>query len=121
MSDGKLSAAEVLSTMSEIGVQLFDTLESHFSVDMDDGRSSTRNNALIHDQQWLHERLNAIITSLESSKSTITEKEQVGSPCCSCKLKVVAWPQISRYHSLIMLSLSVMFGIFYALFQTLML
>ncbi|KAI9106950.1 hypothetical protein K1719_022478 [Acacia pycnantha] len=88
LSDGKLSAAEVISTMSEIGAQLFDTLETHFTVDMDDGRSSTGNSALIHEQQkQLHERLNTIITSLESSESTVTEKEHVRSPCSNCKLK----------------------------------
>ncbi|KAK4277386.1 hypothetical protein QN277_015393 [Acacia crassicarpa] len=88
VSDGKLSAAEVISTMSEIGAQLFDTLETHFTVDMDDGRSSTGNSALIHEQQkQLHERLNTILTSLESSESTVTEKEHVRSPCSNCKLK----------------------------------
>ncbi|XP_054794104.1 kinesin-like protein KIN-7N isoform X2 [Prosopis cineraria] len=88
VSDGKLSAAEVLSTMTEIGAQLFATLEAHFTGDMDDGRSSTGNGALIHEQQKrLHERLNTIITSLESSESTITEKEQERGPFCRCKLK----------------------------------
>ncbi|XP_028806944.1 kinesin-like protein KIN-7N [Neltuma alba] len=88
VSDGKLSAAEVLSTMSEIGAQLFDALEAHFTVDMCDGRSSTGKGALIREQQkQLHERLNTIITSLESSDSTIAEKERVRSPCCRCKLK----------------------------------
>lgn len=123
VSDGKLSAAEVISTIGEIGAQLFDTLETHFTVDMDDGRSSTRNSALIHEQQkQLHERLNTIITSLESSESTLTEKEHVRSPCSNCKLKVVVWPQISRYQSLIMLAFCVLcLGYFMTFFRILML
>lgn len=122
VSGGKLSAAKVLSTMNEIGAQLFATLEAHFTVDMDDGKSSAGNSALILEQQeWFHERLNSIITSLELSESSITEKEQVRSPSCRCEHKVVVWPQISRYQSLIILTFCVLcLGYFVSFLRTLM-
>lgn len=121
VSDGKLSAAQVLSTTSEIGTQLFATLEAHF-MDMDDRRSSTGNNALIPEQKKLfHERLNRIITSLQSSEGAINVKEE-RSPRCRCEHKVVVWPRMKRHLSLIILAFSVLcLGYFMSFFKMLML
>lgn len=95
--------------MSEIGAQLFGTLEAHFTMYMNGERSSTGNYAVIQEQQKeFHERMNGIITSLELSESPITENQEK-SPMYSCEPKVVVWPQISRYQSSIMVLFCVLF------------
>ena len=118
--DGKSPTARVLSTMSEISSHLFTTLEAHFTVDKDEERSSSGNNASIQEQRRVfHERLNNIITSLGS---TVTENEQDRSPSCSCEHKVVVWPQISRYQSSVVFLFCVLFlGYIMSLFRMLLL
>lgn len=95
--------------MSEIGARLFATLESHISVNMGGQRSSTENCTVINGQQKLfRESIDNIITSLELSKTSITEgleKKQK----CSCEHKVVVCSQISRYQSSIMVLFFVLF------------
>ncbi|XP_027368144.1 kinesin-like protein KIN-7N [Abrus precatorius] len=85
-SGGKLSTATMLSTMSEIGAQLFATLEAHFATNVGSERSSTGNCALIGEQQKVfHERMNNIIASLELSESPTTGEERIH--LCSCEHK----------------------------------
>lgn len=107
--DGKVSTDKMLSTMSEIGANLFATLESHFS---------TGNYAAIREQQKeFHERMNNLITSLELSESSITGNQK-RTALCSCEHKVVVWPHISRYQSSIMVLFFVLFlGYLYVFFQ----
>ncbi|RDX87764.1 Kinesin-like protein KIN-7N, partial [Mucuna pruriens] len=86
-SDGTLSTGKILSTMSDIGAQLFATLEAHFAVNMGGERSSTGNCTLINEQQKMfRERINNIITSLELSESSITESQERKHKC-SCEPK----------------------------------
>ncbi|XP_047168850.1 kinesin-like protein KIN-7N [Vigna umbellata] len=86
-SGGTLSTEKIISTVSEIGAHLFATLEGHISVNMVGQRSSTENCTVINGQQRLfRESINNIITSLELSKTSITEgleKKQK----CSCEHK----------------------------------
>ncbi|CAI8606210.1 unnamed protein product [Vicia faba] len=85
--DGKFSTEKMLSTMSEIGAQLFSTLEGHFTMYRNGERSSTGNNAIIQEQRKeFRERMNNIITSLELSESSTTEKEE-RTPLCNCEHK----------------------------------
>lgn len=106
--DGKLSTEKMLSTVSEIGAQLFSTLEGHFTMNRNGERSSAANNALIQEQQKeFHERMNNITASLELSESSTGNEERP--PLCSCEHKVVVSPQISRYQSSIMVLLCVLF------------
>lgn len=108
-SGGKLSTAKMFSTMSEVGAQLFATLEAHFTVNMNGEKSSTGNYALIQEQQKeFHERMNNLITSLKLSESSITAKQE-RNPLCSFEHKVVVWPQILRYQSSPMVLLCVLF------------
>ncbi|KAL4372379.1 hypothetical protein HN51_017506 [Arachis hypogaea] len=87
-SSGKLSTANMLSTMSEISAQLFSNLEASFEVTMDGERLCHGNYAPMHEQQRMfQEKVNNIITSLESSESSTTE-EQERSPSCTCEHKV---------------------------------
>ncbi|KAK7291041.1 hypothetical protein RIF29_05902 [Crotalaria pallida] len=81
-SGGKLSTAKVLSTMSEIGVHLFATLEANFAVNRDGERPPTGNEQL----KAFNERMNNIITSLESSDCSKTESHE-RDPLCSCEHK----------------------------------
>ncbi|KAH1212274.1 hypothetical protein AAZX31_14G088500 [Glycine max] len=86
-SDGTLSTAKILSTMSEIGDHLFATLEGHFAVNTGGERSSTGNGTLINEQQKVFcERIDNIITSLELSESSITEGQEWKHKC-SCEPK----------------------------------
>ncbi|KAL1315505.1 hypothetical protein HN51_042255 [Arachis hypogaea] len=86
-SSGKLSTANMLSTMSEISAQLFSNLEASFEVTMDGERLCHGNYAPMHEQQRMfQEKVNNIITSLESSESSTTE-EQERSPSCTCEHK----------------------------------
>ncbi|KAK7310757.1 hypothetical protein RJT34_08469 [Clitoria ternatea] len=87
-SDGKLSTTKMLSTMSEIGAQLFASLEVHFALNMGCERSSSAgNHALIDEQKIFHEKMNNIITSLELlPESSITEGQE-GKHQCSCEHK----------------------------------
>nr|KYP46210.1 Centromere-associated protein E [Cajanus cajan] len=86
-SGGTLSTAKILSTMSEIGAHLFATLEGHVAVNMSGERSSTGNCTLINEQQKVfRERIDNIITSLESSESSITEGQERKHKC-SCEHK----------------------------------
>ncbi|MED6133289.1 hypothetical protein PIB30_027049 [Stylosanthes scabra] len=120
-SSDKLSSANMLSTMSEIGAQLFSNLEASFAVKMDGDKSCHGNDAPIHEQQRMfQEKVNNIITSLESSKSS-TAEEQERSPSCTCEHKVVVWPQISRYQSSIMVLFCVLiFGYLVSFFRILL-
>ncbi|MED6123466.1 Kinesin-like protein KIN-7N, variant 2 [Stylosanthes scabra] len=119
-SGGKLSTANMLSTMSEISAQLFSNLEASFAVKMDGDKSCHGNYATMHEQQRMfQEKVNNIITSLESSKSSAAE-EQERSPSCTCEHKVVVWPQISRYQSSIMVLFCVLiFGYLVSFFRIL--
>jgi centromeric protein E len=119
--DGKFSTEKMLSTMSDIGAQLFATLEGHLTMFTNGERSSTGNYALIQEpQKEFHEKVKNIITSLELSESSIT-KNQDGTPLCSCEQKVVVWPQISRYQSSIMVLFCVIFlGYLVSFFKTLL-
>ncbi|KAE9599974.1 putative plus-end-directed kinesin ATPase [Lupinus albus] len=86
-SVGKLSTTKVLSTISEIGTQLFATLEANFTMNRDNEKSSSGNYALMHEQQKVfHERMNNIITSLELSDCSTVEWQE-RSPLCSCEHK----------------------------------
>ncbi|GAU26912.1 hypothetical protein TSUD_05820 [Trifolium subterraneum] len=85
--DGKFSTEKMLSTMSDIGAQLFATLEGQLTMFTNGERSSTANYALIQEpQKEFQERLKNIITSLELSESSIT-KNQDRTPLCSCEHK----------------------------------
>ncbi|ESW32930.1 hypothetical protein PHAVU_001G029600 [Phaseolus vulgaris] len=76
-SGGTLSTEKILSTVSEIGADLFATLEGHFAVNMGSQRSSTGNCTVINGQQKMfRERIDNIITSLELWKSSITEGQE---------------------------------------------
>ncbi|KAI4316588.1 hypothetical protein L6164_024557 [Bauhinia variegata] len=75
VSDGKLSTAKMLSTMNEVGEQLFTTLEAYFTMDLDDKRSFTENSASVQRKIFI-ERMNSITTLLGSSEGPITEKDQ---------------------------------------------
>ena len=92
--------------MSEIGADLFATLEGHFAVNMGSQRSSTGNCTVINGQQKMfRERIDNIITSLELWKSSITEGQEKK----QCEHKVVVCSQISRYQSSIMVLFFVLF------------
>jgi len=110
--DGKVSTDKMLSTISEIGANLFATLESHFS---------TGNYTAIREQQKeFHERMNNLITSLELSESSITGNQK-RTALCSCEHKVVVWPHTSRYQSSIMVLFFVLFlGYLMSFFKTLL-
>ncbi|XP_050265629.1 kinesin-like protein KIN-7N isoform X2 [Quercus robur] len=85
VSDGESSTAKLLSSTSEIGKSLFTTLETHFSMAMDDRSSSTGNNFLIQEQcKVLYEKLNSTITSLVSSETPSSENEEARAQLCSC-------------------------------------
>ncbi|KAK4559899.1 hypothetical protein RGQ29_008902 [Quercus rubra] len=85
VSDGESSTAKLLSSTSEIGKSLFTTLETHFSMAMDDRSSSTGNNFLIQEQcKVLYEKLNSTITSLVLSETPSSENEEVRAQLCSC-------------------------------------
>ncbi|OIW20876.1 hypothetical protein TanjilG_24954 [Lupinus angustifolius] len=86
-SVGKLSTTKVLSTISEIGAQLFATLEANFTMNRDNEKSSSGNYALMDEQQKVfRERMNNIITSLELSDCSTVEWQE-RSPLCSCEHK----------------------------------
>ncbi|MCI07971.1 centromere-associated protein E-like, partial [Trifolium medium] len=77
----------MLSTMSDIGAQLFATLEGHITMFTNGERSSTGNYALIQEpQKEFHERVKNIITSLELSESSVA-KNQDRTLLCSCEHK----------------------------------
>lgn len=85
VSDGESSTAKLLSSTSEIGKSLFTTLETHFSMAMDDQNSFTGNNFLIQEQcKGLYEKLNSTITSLVLSDTPSSENEQGRTKLCSC-------------------------------------
>lgn len=108
-SGGTLSTEKILSTVSEIGAHLFATLEGHFAVNMCGQRSSSGNSNVIDGQQKMfRQRIDNIITSLELSKSSITEGQEKEQKC-SCEHKVVVCSQISRYQSSIMVLFFVLF------------
>ncbi|CAL0322518.1 unnamed protein product [Lupinus luteus] len=78
-SVGKLSTTKALSTVSEIGAQLFASLEANFTMNGD--------YALMHEEQnAFHERMNNIITSLELSDCSTVEWQERSS-LCSCEHK----------------------------------
>ncbi|XP_041021445.1 kinesin-like protein KIN-7N isoform X2 [Juglans microcarpa x Juglans regia] len=117
--DEKSTSAKLLSSTSEIGMCLFRTLETHFSMGMDDHIPFTGNNSLIQEQRKvLYEKLNSTITSLVLSQTPTAENEQLEAKQCSCENKVVAWSQLSRFHALIMILFSIMLlGLFYLNFS----
>lgn len=89
--------------MNEVGGHLFATLEGHLAAKKGGERSSTGNCTLIHEQQKVfRERIDNIITSLESSESSITEGQE-SKHKCSCERKV------SRYQSSILVLFFVLF------------
>lgn len=123
VSDGESSTAKLLSSTSEIGKSLFTTLETHFSMAMDDRSSSTGNNFLIQEQcKVLYEKLNSTITSLVLSETPSSENEEVRVQVCSCGNKVAARSQLSSYCSLIMILFStILVGYFFSFFKILIL
>ncbi|KAK7383246.1 hypothetical protein VNO78_28920 [Psophocarpus tetragonolobus] len=86
-SGGTLSTAKILSTVSEIGDNLFATLEDHFAVNTGGERSSTDISTLINEQQKVfRERIDTIITSLELLESSTIEGQERKHKC-SCEHK----------------------------------
>ncbi|XP_019174156.1 PREDICTED: kinesin-like protein KIN-7N isoform X1 [Ipomoea nil] len=80
----KSATAKLLSATSEIGVCLFSTLESHFSLAMDGDVSSNRKHFSFEEQRKkLYERVNSTISSLvlpdESIPSQLSENESYSS------------------------------------------
>ncbi|XP_041020030.1 kinesin-like protein KIN-7N isoform X2 [Juglans microcarpa x Juglans regia] len=88
VSDEESSTSKLVSSTSEIGITLFKTLETHFSMAMDDHSSFTGNNSLIQEQcKVLYEKLNSTITSLVLSQTPTVENEQLRPKRCSCENK----------------------------------
>ncbi|KAM1289284.1 hypothetical protein ACFX15_016098 [Malus domestica] len=89
ISDEKSSVATLLSSISEIGTNIFTTLETHFSEAFDDGqRSFFASSSLIQEQhKVLSERLNSAVKLLVSSEPSSVENEQVRNSPCSSKYK----------------------------------
>ncbi|GMI89672.1 hypothetical protein like AT1G59540 [Hibiscus trionum] len=105
-SDGKPSAAKLLSWTSKMGSTLFSTLETYISNTTDGRRSLSGNNSLIQEcNEALSEKLEAAITSLILSEAAGTDDKQAKPPLCSCNFKVAA---LSRYHLSIMVLFLVM-------------
>ncbi|TQE10806.1 hypothetical protein C1H46_003709 [Malus baccata] len=76
-------------SISEIGTNLFTTLETHFSEAFDDGqRSFFASSSLIQEQyKVLSEMLNSAVKLLVSSEPSSVENEQVRNSPCSSKYK----------------------------------
>ncbi|XP_035551391.1 kinesin-like protein KIN-7N isoform X2 [Juglans regia] len=88
VSDEESSTSKLVSSTSEIGITLFKTLETHFSMAMDDHSSFTGNNSLIQKQcKVLYEKLNSTITSLVLSQTPTVENKQLRAKRCSCENK----------------------------------
>ncbi|KAG7972164.1 hypothetical protein I3843_07G169400 [Carya illinoinensis] len=88
ISDEESSTSKLVSSTSEIGISLFNTLETHFSMTMDEHSSFTGNNSLIQEQRKvLYEKLNSTITSLVLSQTATVEDEQSRAKRCNCENK----------------------------------
>jgi hypothetical protein len=113
VSDEESSTAKLLSSTSEIGKSLLTTLETHFSMAMDDNSSFTGNNSLIQEQRkMLYEKFNSTITGLVLSQTQQS----------SCENKVAAWSHLSRCYSFIMFLFSFMLlGLLFSFFSILIL
>ncbi|KAA8538272.1 hypothetical protein F0562_027905 [Nyssa sinensis] len=86
--DEKSAAAKLLSGTSEIGTNLFSTLETHFSVDTDGHKTSIMNNSLIQEQcKMLCEKLNSTVTALVLSEAPTFADEHLEIPIYNCKYK----------------------------------
>ncbi|GMH23207.1 hypothetical protein Nepgr_025050 [Nepenthes gracilis] len=88
VADEKSFAAKFLSSISEIGINLFSTLESRIEMAMDGRRCFSGDNSLLQQQcKLLCERLNSTVTSLASSKVQSAGVKESGSTGCSCDYK----------------------------------
>ncbi|KAL5777559.1 hypothetical protein ACOSP7_010485 [Xanthoceras sorbifolium] len=87
-SDGKSSTAKLLSSTSEIGLSLFSSLETHFSMATDGSKSFAGNDSLFQEHcKVLCERLKSTITTLALSETPDIDKKQVKNPLCRCDNK----------------------------------
>ncbi|KAF3447469.1 hypothetical protein FNV43_RR12655 [Rhamnella rubrinervis] len=87
ISDGS-STAKLLSSMCEVGANLFTTLESHFPMVLDGRKPFTGNAYTIKEHhKELRERLNGTIESLVSSETSSFQNKQAISPPCSSEYK----------------------------------
>ncbi|GAB4852400.1 hypothetical protein Ancab_016592 [Ancistrocladus abbreviatus] len=85
IADEKSFAAKLISSTSEIGANLFSSLESHFTMAIDGCRSFRVDNSLLQQQcKLLCERLNNTITLLASSEVQNAEEKEFRSAKCSC-------------------------------------
>lgn len=99
VADEKSATAKVLSGTRDIGACLFSTLESHFSVAVEGDRFFTGNKSLYNEQcNYLCERLKTTISSIVVHDAPFLEEKKLESPLHSCKYKVAAWFQVSRFN-----------------------
>ncbi|GAB2293750.1 hypothetical protein Dimus_027963 [Dionaea muscipula] len=76
VADEKSFAAKLLSVTSEIGMNLFSSLESHFSMSMDHRTYLNGDTSILNQQcKLLCERLNCPVTSLASSEGKTQDNE----------------------------------------------
>nr|XP_027091553.1 kinesin-like protein KIN-7N [Coffea arabica] len=100
VADEKSPTAKLLSSTRDIGICLFSTLESHFSVTADGNRLSTADNSLLQEQcNLLRERLLSTISSLVLFDAPILNQENSRSPPYNCKYKglgeeIASWKRI---------------------------
>ncbi|CAK9167529.1 unnamed protein product, partial [Ilex paraguariensis] len=93
-ADDKFSTAKVLSCASEIGTCLFSTLESHFSMAMDDHRTSTENRSSVREQcNIICERLNGTVTSLVLSDAQILKDDGCRYKGCTLGGEIACWKE----------------------------
>ncbi|XP_062164418.1 kinesin-like protein KIN-7N [Alnus glutinosa] len=103
VSDEESSTAKLLSSTSEIGKSLLTTLETHFSMAMDDNSSFTGNNSLIQEQRkMLYEKFNSTITGLVLSQTQQSSCENKGgkTACWKEELSNELNTIKERYHDL---------------------
>ncbi|XP_010248347.1 PREDICTED: kinesin-like protein KIN-7N isoform X2 [Nelumbo nucifera] len=107
--DKKSSTARLLSSTGDIGINLFSTLEAHFSMDIGGYKVLSGENSLIH-EQWkvLVELLNNVITILVSSQALNVKRECLKIPMCTRKHVVAAKSQPSRFQFSILTMFSFM-------------
>ncbi|XP_059460759.1 kinesin-like protein KIN-7N [Corylus avellana] len=103
VSDEESSTAKLLSSTSEIGKSLLTTLETHFSMAMDDLSSFTENNSLIQEQRkMLYEKFNSTITALVLPQTQQSSCENKGdeTACWKEELSNELNTIKERYHGL---------------------
>ncbi|OVA09421.1 Kinesin [Macleaya cordata] len=79
VADEKSLTAKLLSSTSEIGIQLLSTLEAQFSIATDGHNVSTREGSLVQEQgKVIFEKLNSTISTLVSSQAlTVVDEHQI--------------------------------------------